>query len=47
MLMELSGNRRRRSRPKQLLTDASQLAGVEQEMSRTENRDRRPQAPAV
>jgi peptidoglycan DL-endopeptidase CwlO len=35
MLMELSGNRNAQTR--QLLTDASQLAGVEQEMSRTES----------
>jgi peptidoglycan DL-endopeptidase CwlO len=34
LLMELSGNRSAQTR--QLLTDASQLAGVEQEMSRTE-----------
>jgi peptidoglycan DL-endopeptidase CwlO len=34
LLMELSGNRS--AQTKQLLTDASQLAGVEQEMSRTE-----------
>jgi len=34
LLMELSGNRNAQTR--QLLTDASQLAGVEQEMSRTE-----------
>ena len=34
LLMELSGNRTAQTR--QLLTDASQLAGVEQEMSRTE-----------
>ncbi|MGH3163273.1 MAG: NlpC/P60 family protein, partial [Streptosporangiaceae bacterium] len=34
LLMELSGNRN--AQTKQLLTDASQLAGVEQEMSRTE-----------
>jgi len=34
LLMELSGNRS--AQAKQLLTDASQLAGVEQEMSRTE-----------
>jgi len=33
LLMELSGNRS--AQTKQLLTDASQLAGVEQEMSRT------------
>jgi cell wall-associated NlpC family hydrolase len=35
LLMELSGNRS--AQTKQLLTDASQLAGVEQEMSRTES----------
>jgi peptidoglycan DL-endopeptidase CwlO len=35
LLMELSGNRSAQTR--QLLTDASQLAGVEQEMSRTES----------
>jgi peptidoglycan DL-endopeptidase CwlO len=34
LLMELSGNRNAQTR--QLLTDASQLAGVEQEMQRTE-----------
>ncbi len=34
LLMELSGNRS--AQTKQLLTDASQLAGVEQEVSRTE-----------
>ena len=34
LLMELSGNRS--AQTKQLLTDASQLAGVEQEMQRTE-----------
>jgi peptidoglycan DL-endopeptidase CwlO len=34
LLMELTGNRNAQTR--QLLTDASQLAGVEQEMSRTE-----------
>jgi len=34
LLMELSGNRNAQTR--QLLTDAGQLAGVEQEMSRTE-----------
>src|SRR5580704_482732 len=34
LLMELSGNRS--AQTKQLLTDASQLAGVEQQMSRTE-----------
>ncbi len=34
LLMELSGNQS--AQTKQLLTDASQLAGVEQEMSRTE-----------
>src|SRR5947207_283231 len=34
LLMELSGNRSAQTR--QLLADASQLAGVEQEMSRTE-----------
>ena len=34
LLMELSGNRN--AQTKQLLTDASQLAGVEQEISRTE-----------
>jgi peptidoglycan DL-endopeptidase CwlO len=34
LLMELSGNRS--AQTKQLLTDASQLAGVEQEMGRTE-----------
>jgi len=34
LLMELSGNRN--AQTNQLLTDASQLAGVEQEMSRTE-----------
>jgi cell wall-associated NlpC family hydrolase len=35
LLMELSGNRSAQTR--QLLTDASQLVGVEQEMSRTES----------
>jgi cell wall-associated NlpC family hydrolase len=35
LLMELSGNRS--AQTKQLLTDASRLAGVEQEMSRTES----------
>ena len=35
LLMELSGNRNAQTR--QLLTDASQLAGVEQEMQRTES----------
>src|SRR5256886_3475723 len=35
LLMELSGNRNAQTR--QLLTDASQLAGVEQEMARTES----------
>jgi cell wall-associated NlpC family hydrolase len=35
LLMELSGNRS--AQTKQLLADASQLAGVEQEMSRTES----------
>ena len=35
LLIELSGNRN--AETQQLLTDASQLAGVEQEMQRTEN----------
>ena len=35
LLMELSGNRN--AQTKQLLSDASQLAGVEQQMQRTEN----------
>ena len=44
LLMELSGNRS--AQTKQLLTDASQLAGVEQEMSRTETGIAGLQAPA-